>query len=580
MSIGLSPSEEVVKELRRALWDEPRAKNLIELLQLPATRYPEVPAFALYQPGEPPATITWGELWNGAAAQAARLRQSGFAKGDRALLILPTSRSFAECFFGTLLAGGVPTPLAPPPVLTGAKKERYLDSLGVVAKDCHAAVCWAGVPAATALEAGICERCPRLTLLAAEAARRESAPLVPFEPRLESLALLQYTSGSTGSPKGVELGHENIIANMEAIARTFVSAEDSGFCWLPLFHDMGLIGNFLGSLYCRVLVTFMPPQSFGKDPSSWLRGISELRATISVAPNFAFHYCTTRLRAEDLQGVHLGSLKVILNGAEPVDPRAVERFEEQFAPLGLRPGTVRPVYGLAESTLAVTFSDPGGCVVDEVDADLLESKGQALPANGSSRRRRFVCLGRAIVTQQVQVVGPEGDPQPERHIGEVLVRGPSVMRGYHNRPHETAAALRDGWLRTGDLGYLAEGRLYLTGRTKDLIIRHGRNYYPQDIEMLLTGIDGVAPGGAAALSIEDEAETRVVLIVETRVRQLEAREHLQGPIRERCHNAFLFGPDEIVFVPPGAIPRTSSGKVRRQEAKQLFLKGVFADRSR
>jgi acyl-CoA synthetase (AMP-forming)/AMP-acid ligase II len=270
--------------------------------------------------------------------------------------------------------------------------------------------------------------------------------------------------------------------------------------------------------------------------------------------------------------VSLDSLEVILNGAEPVDPATIAAFEETFSSIGLRRGVVRPVYGLAESTLAVTFSSRAK--VDLVDAAALETEAKATEASPRSKRvRSFVSVGRPIYSQEVAVLGPDDRPLAERCLGEVAVRGPSVMKGYFRRPAESAAALRNGWLHTGDLGYIAQGELYLSGRSRDLVIRHGRNYHAQDLEADVLRLEGAI--SAVVFSLEEEGDAKIVLIVESRLREAEDRLCLEREIRNRWHDAFLFGPDDICLVLPGAIPRTTSGKVRRQECKRLYQAGEY-----
>ena len=297
------------------------------------------------------------------------------------------------------------------------------------------------------------------------------APLAsPVSPSPDDLALLQYTSGSTSHPRGVELTHAAVIANTRAIADAITHDRSAGVCWLPLHHDMGLIGGALTALYCRRPQVLMPPTSFAKNPARWLQYLSDVQATIAVAPNFAYEYCTRSVADEDLAGVDLSGLEVALNGAEPIDAATVEAFEKRFAAWGLRPGTVRPVYGLAESSLAVTFGEPGHARLDVVDAVALEERGRAEAAGAASRSRTFVCVGRPLPTQEVRVVDASDAVVPERTVGQVVVRGPSVMRGYYGRAEETAEALRGGWLHTGDAGYLEEdGHLVVLGRLSEVV---------------------------------------------------------------------------------------------------------------
>lgn len=562
---------------RRRLWDEPRAADLLESIKLPAERYPDVVAIGLCHHGAESESITWGELWRAACAVAGRLSELGVREGDRVLLVLPTSRAFFEFFFGILLAGGIPVPVAPPTSLKEHKLKNYQDLLNNIAIDAGGAVCVSLARIMNALQAGLHRVNPRLRILLADEAPQAISPFTPSACDRSDTALLQYTSGSTGRPKGVTLSHGNILSNAAAIAQAIVEPDTVCVSWLPLYHDMGLIGTFLTSIYCRTPILFMPPQAFIKSPALWLRCISDYRATVTAAPNFAFLHAVKNVQAEELTDVSLDSLLIALNGAETVDLHAVERFYEKFGPHGLREGVIRPVYGLAESSLAVTFSDKGPLVIDTVDADRLEQSGEAVPAGPHARSRVIVSVGRPLETQEVQIVGTDGRALPERHVGEVVVRGPSVMKGYFNRAAETAEVMRHDGLRTGDLGYLSDGRLYITGRSKDIIIRHGKNYYSQDIEVCVARVEGVLTSGAVAFSVEGAGETKVVVVAETRLRDPEARAQMCMRIRIQCHDAFLFGPDDIRLVPPGAIPRTTSGKLRRQACKTLYLDGEFGE---
>lgn len=562
---------------RQRLWSEPRANNLLEMIAMPAERYPNVVAIGLCHHGREPEAITWRELCAGAWRRAIQLRESGLRKNDRVMIVLPTSREFFEFFFGTLFAGGIPVPTAPPTSLREHKLNAYRDLLNLIAVDSGAVACVGLSRIMKALQVGLQAVNSQMRMLMAD-----ECPSVNTTWSLNGIddsdtALLQYTSGSTSRPKGVELSHRNILANAAAIAKAIVRVDTVSVSWLPLYHDMGLIGTFLTAIYSRTPTVFMPPQAFIKCPALWLRCISDYRATATVAPNFAFVYSVKNVQLDEVVDVSLDSLQTVLNGAEPVDLIAVENFYEKFKPLGLRDGVITPVYGLAESSLAVSFSAPGPLIIDRVDAVQLEHDGHAVPAPANTRRHSFVSVGRELATQEVQIVDAAGSVLAERQVGEIVVRGPSLMKGYFNRPAETAAVLRKGWLHTGDLGYLADEHLYVTGRTKDIIIRHGKNYYPQDIETAVATVAGVIKGSAAAFSIEGDGDTRVVVLAETRVRDAQLRAEMIRQIRIRCHDAFLFGPDNIVLVAPGSIPRTTSGKTRRQECRRLYLLNAFEE---
>ncbi|MEO8074838.1 MAG: AMP-binding protein [Acidobacteriota bacterium] len=561
----------IESERRRALWHEPRATTLLEAIAVPSERYPDLPALFVSIDGRSADPLSWSALWDGALRQAGRLHAAGVRAGDPVLLAAPTSFTFFTAFFGILAAGGVPVPIATPPSLNAARLTWYRELVSGIAADAGARLLATTTRFVDVLETVAASTALRVLDVESQPAAGERI----HNPSAGDCALLQYTSGSTSRPKGVPLTHANIIANAACIAGAIAFESSACVSWLPLHHDMGLIGAALTGLYSRVPIVLMPTTLFVKEPTAWLRAIGRFRATITLAPNFAFAHAVRHAPLDQLSGVSLASLRTALNGAEPVDVAAVEAFEEKFGAIGLRRGIVRPVYGLAESALAVTFADEGERIVDIVDADRLENDASAVPAPSGERTRRFISVGRPLATQRVQIIDDAGEVCPERMLGEVTVSGPSVMHGYHNRPEETALAMKDGWLRTGDLGYLADGRLYLTGRLKDLIIRHGRNYHPPDIEMVVGSVEGVIRGASVAFGLHDAVDPLVIVVVETRARLADELELLTRRIRERCHSAFLFGPDEICLVPVGGIPRTTSGKVRRQECRQLYLSAAL-----
>lgn len=555
---------------RLELWHSPKAGTLTEIVTAPAASWPALIPLWFSFDGRNAEPHTWRALSDASMAVGARLSALIDSRHEPVIIAAPTSAAFFHGFFGILAAGGVPVPVATPPSLNASRLGWYQELVKRIADDAGARLLLTTTRYAPVLEACLASS-PVRVIAIDDLSQAPNPEWRPHQHTTSDLALLQYTSGSTSSPKGVELTHANVIANMGLIGETITTPESVGLSWLPLYHDMGLIGAALGALYTRVPILLMPTPLFVKEPASWLRAISAFGATITLAPNFAFQHAVRHVSLEQLgEGTSLHTLETALNGAEPVDAASVEAFQEKFAAVGLRRGTVRPVYGLAESSLAVTFSDAGEFVVDEVDGDALEREAVARPAAAGARVRRFVSVGRALRTQQLQIVDADDQPLPERHIGEVIVRGPSVMRGYHNRPQETAAALRGGFLHTGDLGYLADGRLYLTGRSRDLIIRYGRNYYPADIEAVVSRGDG-ARGASVAFSIESAGDTRVIIVAETRARTAEELAQLERAIREGCQDAFLFGPDDVKLVPSGAIPRTTSGKVRRDECRRMYL---------
>jgi acyl-CoA synthetase (AMP-forming)/AMP-acid ligase II len=499
------------------------------------------------------------------------LRRAGLQPGERVLLVFTTTRAAVESFWGILLAGGVPVPQAPLYSPRPLEVELFGERLLRCAEDCGARLCVAPGRQRVALR-GALGSAP-LTLLPAGAGGE--VPLVGGElasPSAEETALIQYTSGSTAAPKGVELTHRSVLANLGAIYAGFLPLDprELTISWLPLYHDMGLIGTLLEPIYSGTPGVLLPPTSFVKDPETFLRAASTHQATILVMPNFAFALCARRLESADLTGLRLDRVRTILNGAEPIDLELVERFERVLAPCGLRQDVVRPVYGLAESTLAVTFAVPGPCLRDAVDAERYERERVASPAAPGDRAQTFVSVGPPLPTQEVRIQGEDG-PLPERQVGEVLVRGPSLMKGYYGQPELTAEALREGWLHTGDTGYLADGQLFITGRASDLIIRHGRNYHPQDIEQQVGRVEGVRKGCVVAFAIEEPADTALIVAAETREAGGEAHEELGRRIRARVSAAFALPLREVLLLPPGALPKSTSGKVRRLPCKEAYL---------
>ena len=521
--------------------------------------------------------LTWSAMQAGARRVAAHLAGS-IDRGEPVLLAVPTSPDFFDAFFGILEAGGVPVPVALPRTLNPSRLGPYQELLAGIARDAGARRLITVSRCVETLSASAgCGPAGAIVIAVDRIAGRPEDDWCPVPVSPDDLALLQYTSGSTSRPKGVALSHANILANTALIAEAIVTPESSGVSWLPLYHDMGLIGGALAALYSRTPTLLLPTPLFIKDPASWLRAIAAFQGTITLAPNFAFQHAVRSIADDQLEGVSLATLETALNGAEPVDVAAIEAFEARFAAWGLRRGTVRPVYGLAEASLAVTFSDPGELIVDRVDAEALEQAGRARPADPAARARSFVSVGRPLPTQQLSVVNERDEPLGEREVGEVIVRGPSVMRGYYRDAEASDRALRGGWLHTGDLGYLAGGRLFLTGRSRDLIIRYGRNYYPSDIEAVVSRTEGLGRGAAAVFAVNGDQDVRIVVVAETRVRRDPDLAALARAIRERVHDAFLFGPDDVRLVPPGAIPRTTSGKIRREACRQLYLAGELPD---
>jgi acyl-CoA synthetase (AMP-forming)/AMP-acid ligase II len=395
----------------------------------------------------------------------------------------------------------------------------------------------------------------------------------------DDLALVQFSSGTTVDPKPVALSHRAVLAQTRLLNGFWPAREDgvdSGVSWLPLYHDMGLIGCIFPALERPGTLTLIPPELFVARPAVWLRTISRYRATLSVAPNFAFGMCADRIADDELDGVDLSCWRVALNGAEPVVPRVLRRFVDRFSQWGLAPEVVTPVYGLSEAALAVSFSDLDRRFASRrFDRDALAGDGRAVEADDGLE---LVSVGRPLDGFRLRVVDEDGAQVPEARIGRLLVSGPSLMEGYLGRPELTREVLRDGWLDTGDLGFLYEGELYLSGRAKDVLILRGRNHSPTEVEAAVDGSPGVRTGCAVAVSwLPEEADgEQLLLLVEAR-RGLAESEFPE--LADRCAAAVRaatgLSPDRVEVLQAGTLPRTSSGKLRRSESLRQWLDGAL-----
>jgi fatty-acyl-CoA synthase len=525
--------------------------------------------------------ITYGALWDRARAVAAGLRDRRLGSGQTVAIMLRTEEAFFHAFFGVLLAGAIPVPIYPPHrrdliedyarrqvgILRNAEA-RALITFGEARR--VAGVLRARVPSL------------RHVISAGDIAAREgsavAAGAAPGDP-----ALIQYTSGSTGDPKGVLLSHANLLANIRAIGQAIdIRPDDVAVSWLPLYHDMGLIGSWLGALYFGIPIAIMPPLAFLARPARWLWAIHAHRATVSAAPNFAFDLCARRIAAEEIRGLDLSSWRLALNGSEPVSADTIERFTGRFAPHGFQAEAMCPVYGLAEASVALTVPVLGAAPrIDIVSRQPFQGRDRAMPAPADDATAlRFVSCGRPLTGHEVRVVDRDRRPVGPRMEGRIEFRGPSVTAGYFRNPVATRAALRDGWMDSGDLGYWAEGDLFVTGRQKDLIIKAGRNLYPQEIEDLVGGIPGIRRGCVAAFGVHDAAigTERLVVIAETRERDIRARERLRDATVDRVVAALGIPPDTVVIAEPGTVPKTSSGKIRRSATREAYVRGDIGRR--
>jgi 1-acyl-sn-glycerol-3-phosphate acyltransferase len=517
--------------------------------------------------------VTYGALWREAAAVAGGLRARGVGPGDAVALMLPTGLDFLRAFCGILLARAVPVPIYPPVRLD--RLEEYVLRQSAILADAGA-VLLVTIARARPVARLLRDAAPALrAVVTADEVARDGAPLGAAEGRGGDAALIQYTSGSTGQPKGVLLTHDNLLANVNAIAQGVdLQPGDVGVSWLPLYHDMGLIGTWLFCLHHGIPLTLMPPTAFLARPERWLAAIHQRRATLSAAPNFAYELCARRVPDEALAGLDLSSWRAALNGAEPVSRATVERFAARFAPAGFRPEAMTPVYGLAECSVALCFPPAGrGPRFDRVRREAFQREARAVAAEADDADAlEFVSAGRALPGHELRVVDEAGRDVPGRSVGRLVFRGPSATSGYFGRPEATAAmTLEGGWLDSGDLAYLADGEVWVCGRRKDLIIKGGRNLVPQEVEEAAAAVEGVRRGCVVAVGVANASlgTESLVVVAETRVAEAAARERLAAEVTARVADAVGVPPDEVLLVPPGSVPKTSSGKVRRAATLEL-----------
>jgi acyl-CoA synthetase (AMP-forming)/AMP-acid ligase II len=527
---------------------------------------------------EPAEQRSYRRLYQEAKSLGQALSAQGVLKGDRVLLVAPTSFDFIVTLFALQSIGAIAVPSYPPAALE--RVETGLARLAHISN--HAKVAWCVTTAKLRAVVGdLALRVPTLRKLFTVDRLLKHAPepddratlRAIYTPRPRDPALIQYTSGSTGNPKGVLLTHANVTSNVHCIGLAMhISRDDAVASWLPLYHDMGLIGAMFFSVYWRLKLVLMSPTAFLLRPARWLHAISEHRLTLSPAPNFAFALCTKRVRAGDRKDLDLSSWRLALNGAEPVNEATMRAFLEAFEPYGFRERALFPVYGLAESTVASTFPRPGTPLLFErVDRAAL-ADGRVVASEGETSTS-IACVGRALPGHEVVIADEHGAPLGDGEVGHVLVRGPSVMQGYFLDADASARVLRDGWLWTGDLGYARDGDLFVTGRAKDLIILRGRNYYAEDIERVAETIEGVRHGGVVAFAIYDDEAARdlVIAVCETKVLVDADEKPMAEKIIETVSQACELTIDEVVFVKPGTIPKTSSGKRQRALTRERYL---------
>lgn len=559
-----------------------KCRTLVEVLMNWAGCQPKKKAYTFLLDGETRGvSLTYEELDRQGRAIASKLL-SVTTPGSRALLLYPPGLEFITAFFGCLYAGVVAVPVYPP-----RRGEAKMSRLEAIAADAGASVALTTTDILASTQAKVAENRELASLqwfatdgITGEPISKEAiAPITS-----DTLAFLQYTSGSTGNPKGVMVSHGNLVYNERMVEVAYQHTDKTIFVgWLPLFHDMGLIGNVLQPLYLGIPSILMSPVAFLQKPFRWLQGISRYRATTSGGPNFAYDLCVRKITPEQKATLDLSSWEIAFNGAEPIRAETLERFTTAFAPCGFRPETFYPCYGMAETTLFVSgglkATRPITCYVEE---NALE-QNRVVVAEENLEAKKIVGCGRGWLEEKIAIANPESLTEcPPGRVGEIWVSGSNVAMGYWNRPLETEKTFnaylgdKGPFLRTGDLGFLLDGELFVTGRLKDTIIIRGRNHYPQDIELTVEkSHPALRSNSGAAFGVEIDGNEELIIVQEverTYLRKLNVDE-IAGNIRQAITEEHELQVYAIVLLKTGSIPKTSSGKIQRYACKTGFLKG-------
>lgn len=527
-------------------------------------------------------TWSFADLHKETKRRGQYFRSLGLEPGDRMAMVIPDGEDFVLSFLGAIQAGIVPVPMYPPLAL--GKLDSYIETAKRIVATSGAKILLTSKKVSSILWS-LVGSVPSLTSLelveAVQGASAEGLPELEYVAEPSDICFLQFTSGSTSDPKGVQVTHQNLVANAKAIIIDGLGASlergDRGVSWLPLFHDMGLIGFVIAPLFTKVPVVFIPTLTFAKRPLCWMSTISKYRGTITFAPNFAFGLASKRMTPKKLANLDLSSLRVLGCGAEPINAETARAFAETYAPAGFDPNALMPSYGMAEATLAIAFDrldQPMTSV--RIDREAYEADKKAVVADESaSELLELVACGTTFPEHKLGVMDETGQLVSEGTVGEIVFSGPSVTTGYFNNALATRSALVDGWLHTGDLGFMLEGRVYISGRIKDLIILNGRNYYPQSIEWEVEQLAGVRRGNVAAFSTLGENSEALVVVAETKLQDKQALIQLENTIKETIQTALGLRTDTVKLIAAGALPKTSSGKLQRAKTKRMFEAGTL-----
>jgi fatty-acyl-CoA synthase len=545
----------------------PAAPTVTALLARAARRDCGVTFVGLHEREE---HLAWAEVRGRALRAAAALRAAGVAAGDRVAIVLRTEPAFLDAFFGVLLAGAAPVPLYPPVRL--GRMEEYVAATARMVEVSGARLLLASGATRHLLGEVVARARPALGCLEAGALHLDRGDL-EHDADPEDLALVQFSSGSTVAPKAVALTHASVATQTASfLAALRTTPEDALVSWLPLYHDMGLIGGLLGALSYPGPAVLIAPEHFLARPALWLRALARHRGTIAAAPSFAYAYVTARVKDEELRGCDLRSWRVALDGAEPVSVDVMRRFAARFAPFGFDAGALMPVYGLSEAALAVSFAPPGRpWVTRRLDPVALAARGAV-----EEGPREVASVGVPVPGVDVEVRDASGEPLPARRLGRIFVRGPSLMKGYLGDPGATERALQGGWLDTGDLGFTDGCELFVHGRAKDVVVVRGANHAPDEFEGALGEVRGLRPGCAVALGFDPDGGGEELLLLAERAGAAEGDPALAEAARRAVLERTGVRAHTVAILAPGTLPRTSSGKMRRAEALRRWLAGELA----
>jgi acyl-CoA synthetase (AMP-forming)/AMP-acid ligase II/acyl carrier protein len=543
-------------EIETAIDYPAEAMTLTQALKWHCEQHPERTHLLLYEDDEQVTPISYAELYQEAQEIAGGLLHTGLQPGQTAAIMLPTSRDYFISFFAILLCGAIPVPIYPPARLS--QIEDHLRRHARILDNARARVMITTqeiVPLARLLKAqtGALQSVVTTQMLMGTANSPVSMEMNPWD-----IAFLQYTSGSTGQPKGVKLSHFNLLANIRAMGEAIrVGPQDVFVSWLPLYHDMGLIGAWLGSLYHGIPLVVMSPLLFLSRPYRWLKVIQQYGGTLSAAPNFAYELCLSKVDDSSIEGLDLSSWRMAFNGAEPVSPNTIRRFTQRFAPYGFRAEAMAPVYGLAESAVGLAFPLPGRLPpIDRLQRAALDRDGSAIPAADSDPDAlEVVACGQPLRGHQVRIVDDLGRELPERKVGYLQFQGPSATSGYLHNPQATERLFNGPWLDSGDLAYIAAGDIYLTSRAKEIIIRAGRNIYPHELEEAVGDIEGVRKGCVAVFGSKDPryGTERLIVVAETRSTDSAIHQQLREKIMAASVDLTGLAADEVRLVGPHAV---------------------------